>query len=202
MKTFIILTTLLFTLNSWALDFVNFPSAEDGSQVIGITGGINKNQKYPDLKLKRGARIFISSPGGTPDQLTNLLTWFKSQLKGKHPTIILNNFCASTCIPFLNALNNLAGKNKLELILDNKLRLGFHGCYNPNPQFMLGCNLYMRKFMILEGMDADWQSENIKLFERPTKEYLVVKRASDPILQNSGLINHAHLEDDTKKYMK
>lgn len=203
MKKLTFFISFLISFNTLALDFNFSEKNEDGNRIIKISGGISNNQKYPPLELKNGDRIFITSPGGVPDQIHNLKKYFDKEIQpGVVPKVIMREWCASTCILLLTMLNNMSHEGKIELILDNKLRLGFHGCYNPSSvEISLACNNGMLRFMIGQGLSESWLDINMNLFLRPTKEYLIVKRAKDPSLQGGGLLDHARLEDNTENYL-
>lgn len=201
MKTILTVFIFLIMNKAHALTFNELPPLEDGTQILDIYGGIDI-QTYPDLNLKTNARIFIKSPGGNPDQVQKLTEWFKSQIQEKNVTVIMKDYCASTCIPFLSAINSMAGTGEIKLVLDKNLRLGFHGCYNARrPDWEAGCTRGMMIFMSKQGVNEVWFEENMNLFARPYPAYMVWLNPESEKLNESSLINNAEIEVEAKKYL-
>lgn len=174
----------------------------DGRPVVRIDNYI-KIQKFPNIYMSNKTIIDFESQGGNPEAMKPLVDWFKAQLRGARPTVIVRRLCASTCIGVLATLNNMAGKNQIELIVDTNTIIGFHGCLNLDTgEHEKVCSMKMIQYLNSQGVDLRWLYDHPKLFVRPTKEYLVKIKADDPGFRNSGLLDHARLERSTADLLK
>lgn len=169
---------------------------------ILISGSI-KPQSYPDIPLGRNPRIFFSSKGGTPSESVPVVNWLTREIaaSGVKPTVVLHESCDSSCITVLAGLNNLAGRGIIDLILDESLKIGFHGCYNTTKEeFAKDCNMKFIADQVVYGVNPIWVRQNNNLYARPYKQYIVPVSVRDPRLDGSGLINHARIMRNTKRW--
>jgi hypothetical protein len=200
---FIVALTFILSSTAFALDFKVLPKANhEGRPILTMTGTIQQ-QAYPRIKLSSKTIIVISSQGGNPTYYPQLEQWFLAQIKGSRPTVIVRPQCASTCIMWLALLNDLAGRNRIELIIDAKTALSFHGCWdNQHKQYSKACSLNMIKYVSKHGVETRWLNEHILYFQRPTGNYIIHHKAEDTELRDSGLLDHARIEDFTYKLLQ
>lgn len=195
--------TFLLSSAASALEFQVLPKANhEGRPILTMTGTIQQ-QAYRRIKLSSKTIIVITSQGGNPTYYPQLEQWFLAQIKGSRPTVIVRPQCASTCIMWLALLNDLARHNRIELIIDAKTWLGFHGCWdNQHKQYSKPCSLNMIRYLGKHGVDGRWLNEHILYFQRPTGDYIVHHNADDPELRDSGLLDHARIEAFTYKLLQ
>lgn len=201
MKTLLVLVSLLFALNALSVEIKSAPNAKDGSRVLQIYGRIEFDQKYPKLKLREPTRIFITSKGGNPHGVEPMVKWLISEFgqTNHKPTVIFRRACESSCIGLLAAMNQLVRYGMIELILDSKTLLGFHGC-STNSVFNKECTAKFIKEHIRYGVKRSWISQNLYLYSYPKAGFIVQPKVRDPIFKNSNLFHYALIEDDTLKF--
>lgn len=196
---------LMISSSAFALEFKRLPDAYDGTQVLEISGRFEQHQIFPAFNLDRPTRIVLNSQGGNTNGIQPFVNWFEVQLRyGKmKPTVIITTNCSSSCIVVLSRLNNLAGSGRMELILDSSVVLGFHGCLDAVTQsFHSPCSKAFLTAMMDNGVNPQWVNQHLDLFIRPSKDYTVYVKATEDHLRDSGLINHASVEEGTLRLIR
>lgn len=193
---------LAFTVSTASAVEVKFQKrAKDGTSVLSISGRIEYRQRLPNLIFKNKTRIVISSPGGNPYGVRPLTDWLIREIQelGQRPEVIIRDQCSSSCLVLLASLNYLARVGEIKLILDQSLVLGFHGCLDSSTgEYNKRCTARMAEYQMIHGVSHEWMMENIELYARPNKDYMISVKITDPRLRGSRLFNYGVIRRNTR----
>lgn len=200
MKILLAFAFIFYFSSSQAVEVKFQKRAKDGTSVLKISGTIERFQRLPNLKFKNKTRIVLSSRGGNPYGVERLAGWLIRELDELRdtPEVIVRTQCDSSCIVLLAILNDFARIGAIKLIIDRDLSLGFHGCADSDSgDYHKKCTSHMAEVQLRHGMSHSWMMDNIELYARPYKDYVVSIPVTARRLRNSGLINYAVLKKNT-----